>query len=239
MKGETKMIVEGTNVVRELVRSNSKIFKIRYNSNRNDVLQIINEARQKNIKLEFVEDKTKIATQGIEAEIPNFKFCDVEDILSLAQQKNEPAFILILDGIQDPHNLGALIRSAECAGVHGIIIPENRASDITSTVYKTSAGAVCWMKISKVVNLTRAIKQLKEVGVWVYALEADGKNIYEENFTYSTALVVGSEGKGVTHLVRQTADVVVSLDMFGQVNSLNASNAGAIAMYEVVRQRKK
>ena len=139
----------------------------------------------------------------------------------------------------DPHNLGAIIRTCECAGVHGVIIPENRACDITDTVYRTSAGAVAHVMVAKVVNLTRTIDDLKKEGVWVYSLEAGSKRIYESDFTYPTALVIGSEGKGVSRLVKEHSDEIVSLDMYGKVNSLNASNAVAIAIYEVVRQRRK
>ena len=138
----------------------------------------------------------------------------------------------------DPHNLGAIIRTCECAGVHGVIIPKNRACEITDTVYKTSAGALFHMRVAMVTNLTRTIEELKECGVWTYALEAGEKSIYDADFTYPTALIVGGEGKGVSRLVKESADEVLSLDMFGRVNSLNASNAGAIAIYEVVRQRR-
>ncbi len=230
------MIIEGINAVKEVINSNNKINKIIYNHKREDVINLVNLAIKKGI---YVEEIKENLPQGIAADVPNFKYCELEDILSYANQKGEAPFILILDGIQDPHNLGAIIRTAECAGVHGIIIPTNRAIDVNATVYKTSAGAVSYMKICKVVNITRTINQLKELGVWVYALEADGKNMYQEDFNYPTALVVGSEGKGVSHLVKQSADVVISIDMFGKVNSLNASNAAAIAIYEVVRQRRK
>jgi len=201
-------------------------------------------ARSKGIKVEIVDKQTlerinKGKTQGILAMVPNFKYCDVEDILFIAEQKNEKPFIVILDGITDPHNLGAIIRTCECAGVHGVIIPENRACEVNDTVYKTSAGAIVHTKIAMVTNLTRTIKDLQEKGVWVYALEAGDKRIYSADFTYPTALIVGSEGKGVSRLVKETADEILSLDMFGQVNSLNASNASAIAVYEVVRQRNK
>ncbi len=239
MCGGEVMIVEGINVVKELLNSNTKINKIRYCGNRLDILSLIEKAKNKGIKTEQVFDKLNMPTQNIEAEIQGYKFCEIDDILLKAKQQNQKPFILILDGIEDPHNMGALVRTAECAGVHGIIIPSNRATDITSTVYKTSSGAVAHMLICKVVNINRAIQTLKEAGVWVYALEADGKCLYEEDLTYLTAFVVGSEGKGVSHLVKQNADVVVSLNMYGKVNSLNASNAGAIAMYEVVRQRRK
>ncbi len=237
------MIVEGINVVRELLNSGTKVNKIIVEENpSNELLILLDMARAKSVEIEFATKQTleKLVgkNQGILAKIPPYKFCEVEDILSHAQKQNQPAFILILDGVVDPHNLGAIIRTAECAGVHGVIIPQNRSADITDTVYKTSAGAVAHIKVAKVVNLTQTIKNLQDAGVWVYALEAGGKNIYDTDLTYPTALVVGSEGKGVSQLVKKTADEVVSLDMFGKVNSLNASNAAAIATYEVVRQRR-
>ena len=239
------MIVEGINVVRELIKADKRIDKVIVEKSENkDLVKLTDMARSKGIKVEIVDKQTlerinKGKTQGILAFVPNFKYCDVEDILFVAEQKNEKPFIVILDGITDPHNLGAIIRTCECAGVHGVIIPENRACEVNDTVYKTSAGAIVHTKIAMVTNLTRTIKDLQEKGVWVYALEAGDKRIYSADFTYPTALIVGSEGKGVSRLVKETADEILSLDMFGQVNSLNASNASAIAVYEVVRQRNK
>jgi len=239
------MIVEGINVVRELIKADKRIDKVIVEKSENkDLVKLTDMARSKGIKVEIVDKQTlerinKGKTQGILAMVPNFKYCDVEDILFIAEQKNEKPFIVILDGITDPHNLGAIIRTCECAGVHGVIIPENRACEVNDTVYKTSAGAIVHTKIAMVTNLTRTIKDLQEKGVWVYALEAGDKRIYSADFTYPTALIVGSEGKGVSRLVKETADEILSLDMFGQVNSLNASNASAIAVYEVVRQRNK
>jgi len=185
------------------------------------------------------EKKVQFKNQGVVAYIPEFKYCDVDDIMLKAERKGEKPFIVILDGITDPHNLGAIIRTCECAGVHGVIIPQNRACEVTDTVYKTSAGAVIHMNVAMVTNLTRTIKDLQKQGVWIYALEAGNKKLYDADFTYPTALVVGSEGKGVSRLVKESVDEVLSLDMFGSVNSLNASNASAIAVYEVVRQRSK
>ena len=239
------MIVEGINVVRELIKADKRIDKVIVEKSENkDLVKLTDMARSKGIKVEIVDKQTierinKGKTQGILAFVPNFKYCDVEDILFVAEQKNEKPFIVILDGITDPHNLGAIIRTCECAGVHGVIIPENRACEVNDTVYKTSAGAIVHTKIAMVTNLTRTIKDLQEKGVWVYALEAGDKRIYSADFTYPTALIVGSEGKGVSRLVKETADEILSLDMFGQVNSLNATNASAIAVYEVVRQRNK
>lgn len=237
------MIVEGINIVRELLNSNSKIEKIiAEKTNNKDVETLVTKAIDQHVKLEIVDKQTmeKIAhgkTQGIIAFVPNFVYSELDDVLFDAERKNEKPFLVILDGISDPHNLGAIIRTCECAGVHGVIIPENRACEVNETVYKTSAGAVVHIPIVMVKNITRTIQTLKEKGVWVYALEAGNKKIYQADFSYPTALVVGSEGKGVSRLVLENCDEVLSLDMYGQVNSLNASNAAAISIYEVVRQR--
>ena len=239
------MIVDGINVVRELLKASVKIEKIvAVDNDNNDIIELTDKARAMGIKVDILpkqdfERKIKVKNQGIVAYISDFKYCEVDDIFLVAERKNEKPFIVILDGIVDPHNLGAIIRTCECAGVHGVIIPANRACEVNETVYRTSAGAVIHMKISMVTNLTRTIKDLQKQGVWVYALEAGNKKIYDADFTYPTALVVGSEGKGVSRLVGETVDEILSLDMFGNVNSLNASNASAIAVYEVVRQRKK
>lgn len=237
------MIVEGINVVRELLKADKKIEKILAEETRNkDIEAVLDMAKAKGVKVEVapkvdLERIMKGKTQGIIAFVPKFRYCEIDDIFNLAERKNEKPFIVLLDGISDPHNLGAIIRTCECAGVHGVIIPENRACEVNETVYKTSAGAVVNMNVAMVTNLVRTIKELKERGVWVYALEAGNKKIYDADFKYPTALVVGSEGKGVSRLVMDNVDETLSLDMFGSVNSLNASNASAIAVYEVVRQR--
>ncbi len=239
------MIVDGINVVNELLNSSARIDKIIVEKSENrDILSIVERATRRGIRVETLskQDVERIAkgkNQGVLAFVPNFKYCDIDDILDHAEENGKPAFIVILDGIEDPHNLGAIIRTCECAGVDGVIIPENRACDITDTVYRTSAGAVSHMLVAKVTNLTRTIRELKDKGVWTYALEAGSKRVYQADFTYPTALVIGSEGKGVSRLVKENVDEVLSLDMFGKVNSLNASCAGAIAIYEVVRQRRK
>lgn len=238
------MIVEGINVVTELLNANAKIEKILLeNSNNLNLQKILEHAKAVHVPCEVLDkrdlNKIRPNSQGVLAFVPNFKYAEVEDMLLLAEEKGQKPFIVILDGILDPHNLGAIIRTCECAGVHGVIIPENRACDITDTVYKTSAGAVCHVKIAKVVNLTRTIEKLKQAGLWIYALEAGNKRIYKADFTYPTALVIGGEGKGVSRLVKENVDEILSLDMFGKVNSLNASNAAAIGIYEVLRQRIK
>lgn len=238
------MIVEGINVVNELISSRAQIDKILAEKTNNaDINRIIDSARKLNIAVEIVdkvllEKIYKGKTQGVIAYVPNYKYADVDDILQHAKDNNKAPFIVILDSIVDPHNVGAIIRTCECAGVDGVIIPENRACLVNETVYKTSVGAVSHIKVALVKNLTRTIEYLKEQGIWTYALEAGSKRIYEADFTYPTALIIGSEGKGVSRLVKETADEVLSLDMYGFVNSLNASCAGAIAIYEVVRQRR-
>lgn len=238
------MIVDGINVVRELLKACVKVEKIvAIDSDNAEIVALIDKARSMGVKTIVLEKKefektVKFKNQGIVAYIPEFRYCDVDEILLTAEKRNEKPFIVILDGITDPHNLGAIIRTCECAGVHGVIIPQNRACEVTDTVYRTSAGAVIHMNVAMVTNITRTIKDLQNKGVWVYALEAGNKKLYNADFSYPTALVVGSEGKGVSRLVLKTVDEVLSLDMFGQVNSLNASNASAIAVYEVVRQRR-
>lgn len=238
------MIVEGINVVNELISSRAQIDKILAEKTNNaDINRIIDSARKLNIAVEVVdkvllEKIYKGKTQGVIAYVPNYKYVEVDDILQHAKDNNKAPFIVILDSIVDPHNVGAIIRTCECAGVDGVIIPENRACLVNETVYKTSVGAVSHIKVALVKNLTRTIEYLKEQGIWTYALEAGSKRIYEADFTYPTSLIIGSEGKGVSRLVKETADEVLSLDMYGLVNSLNASCAGAIAIYEVVRQRR-
>ena len=193
------MIVEGINVVRELLKADVRIEKIiAENTDNKDVVNLTDLAKAKGVCVEIV-DKQKLEriakqkTQGIIAFVENYKYCEVKDILLAAERKDEKPFIVILDGITDPHNLGAIIRTCECAGVHGIIIPENRACEVNNTVYKTSAGAIVHMPVSIVTNLTRTINELKKQNIWVYAMEAGNKKVYKADFTYPTAIVIGSD----------------------------------------------
>ena len=176
--------------------------------------------------------------QGVIAIVPPFNYCEVDDILNEAKSKNEAPFILILDGIEDPHNLGAIIRTAETAGVHGIIIPKRRACSVNSTVYKVASGAVEHVKIARVNNLNDEIKYLKSKDVWIYgtAIEAT-KYYYEENLKGAVALVIGNEGEGISRLVRENCDILLKIPMKGHITSLNASVSAGIVMYEVVKQR--
>ena len=176
--------------------------------------------------------------QGIVAKVTPFKYCEVSDILEVAERKNEKPFIVILDEIEDPHNLGSIIRTAELCGVHGIIIPKRRNVGVTSTVYKCSAGAIEHMKIAKVTNINATIDILTEKGIWIYGADIEGKDFsYNTDFSGACALIIGSEGKGISSLTLKKCDLLVKIPMIGKINSLNASVAGGIMMYEVLKGR--
>lgn len=239
-------VIEGRNAVIEALRAGRAIDKIYIAKGDVDKTlgHIASKAREKGIvvvesdrrKLDFMSQTH--AHQGVIALAAVRDYCEIEDIFKLAEERGEAPFIIVCDEISDGHNLGAIIRSAECAGVHGIIIPKRRSAGLTAIVDKASAGAAEHMLISRVPNLPSAIKELKERGVWVYGTAADGKNdLWHTDFSGSVALVIGSEGDGMGRLVKENCDFVVSLPMKGQLSSLNASNAAAITMYEVLRQR--
>ncbi len=238
------MIVEGINCAHELLSANYPMEKLIINKELTKKCEaIIALASKRSVKIEYV-DKVAIEkltksknSQGVLCFVPTYKYCDVNDILQYAESKNEAPFIVILDGVVDPHNVGAIIRTAECVGVHGIIIAQNRACDINETVFKTSAGAIAHMRVAQVVNLSQTIEKLKSRNIWVYSLEAGNTSMYQVDLTGALALVVGSEGAGVSRLVNRTCDGTISIPLKGQVNSLNASNASAIALYEALRQR--
>lgn len=176
--------------------------------------------------------------QGVIAIVPPFNYCEIEDILDLAKKRDEKPFILILDGIEDPHNLGSIIRTAETAGVHGIIIPKRRAANVNSTVAKVSTGAVEYMKIARVNNINDAINTLKENDVWICGTDMDtDKYYYDEDFTGGIGVVIGSEGYGMSRLVKENCDFLVKIPMKGKITSLNASVSAGIVMYEAVKQR--
>lgn len=238
------MIIEGKNAILEALKNNLTINKLMVQNNLSDNAsnQIIKLAKDKGIRIDFVskdvlDKKTKNRHQGFVCDTTDFNYGEVEDILNKAQNNNEAPFIVILDGIEDPHNFGAIIRTCECAGVHGIIIPEHRACAVNDTVVKTSAGATANMTIARVSNLNNCIEILKKQGIWVYCLETGGKEMTSANLTGPIAVVVGSEGKGVSKLTRQLCDDTVSIKLRGKVNSLNASVATAVVVYEIVRQR--
>lgn len=239
-------IIEGRNAVIEALRAGRAIDKIFINKGEVDKTlgHIASKAREKGIvvvecdrrKLDFMSE-TK-AHQGVVAIVGVREYCTVDDIFAIAEERNEAPFIIVCDEISDPHNLGAIIRSAECAGAHGVIIPKRRSAGMTAIVDKSSAGAAEHMAIARVPNIPTVLKELKERGVWVYGTAADGQSgLWNTDFTGSLALVIGSEGDGMGRLVKETCDFIVSLPMKGKVSSLNASAAGAIVMYEILRQR--
>lgn len=195
---------------------------------------VIKEADRR--KLDTMCDR--LNHQGIVARVTPFKYCEVNDILEDAKRKEQQPFIVILDEIEDPHNLGSIIRTAELCGVHGIIIPKRRNVGVTSTVYKCSAGAIEHMKIAKVTNINTTIDMLKEQGIWIYGADIDGKDYsYNTDFSGPCALIIGSEGKGISNLTLKKCDLLVKIPMIGKINSLNASVAGGIMMYEVLKGR--
>jgi len=239
------MKVEGKNAVVELFRSNTKIQKIYIQQNQKNNLQnIVTLAQKKGVKINFLpkevlDRESQVKNhQGVIAFVESFVYSSVEDMFEVARQKNEQPFFVLVDQVADPHNLGSLIRTCECAGVHGIIIPKNRSCLVNETVIKVSTGACFNIKIACVTNLNDCIRKLKENNVWVFALEADGQSIYKTDLTVGLGLVVGSEGFGVSTLTKKLSDQILSLPMFGKVNSLNASVAGGLGIYEVVRQRE-
>ena len=176
--------------------------------------------------------------QGVVAVVPPFNYCEIEDILDIAKEKGEDPFILVLDGIEDPHNLGSIIRTAETAGVHGIIIPKRRTVSVNATVAKTSAGATAYVKVARVNNINDSIRKLKDAGLWVIGTDGEAKTeYYNQDLKGPIAIIIGSEGFGMSKLVKENADILIKIPMKGQINSLNASVSAGIVMYEVVKQR--
>ena len=239
-------IVEGRNAVLELLDSDRDINKIFVQSGERhgSINKIIAIAKENKVvvteveksKLDFMS-KTK-NHKGVIAVVPPFNYCEVEDILEYAKSKNEDVFILILDGIEDPHNLGSIIRTAETAGVHGIIIPKRRTVTVNSTVAKVSAGAVEHMKIARVNNITDTIRKLKENGLWIIGTDGSATTLYyNQDLKGDIAIVIGSEGFGMSRLVKENTDMLVKIPMKGKVTSLNASVSAGIVMYEAVKQR--
>ncbi|MGD1044166.1 MAG: 23S rRNA (guanosine(2251)-2'-O)-methyltransferase RlmB [Bacteroidota bacterium] len=189
-------------------------------------------------KERFAELAGDALTQGIVAIIDSYRYAEIEEILAIGQQKNEPSFILILDEIEDPHNLGALIRSAECAGMHGIIIPLHNAASINTTVVKISTGATAHLPIARVTNIAQTIDELKKAGVWIVGTEMESDKLYyEHDYRGSLAIVIGNEGKGIRRLVKEKCDFLVKIPMHGKIESLNASVAGALVMFEAAKSR--
>lgn len=238
-------IIAGRNPVFEAVKSGRSIDKILIakGAKNGAVIGIIAKAKERKIPVKEVDSKKLdflsggAVHQGIVATASIKEYSSVEVIFALAEERNEPPFIVVLDEIEDPHNLGAIIRSAECAGAHGVIIPERRSATLNYTVGKASAGAVEYLPVARVTNIAKCIDSLKEKNVWVFGADMDGTDYRECDFSGGVALVIGNEGKGMSRLVREHCDSIVSLPVKGHIDSLNASVAAGILMYRVAESR--
>ena len=244
---EAEGLVIGRNAVRELLRSDRTVDKllVRRGDREGSIVVLVAEAVEKGIPVVEV-DKAKLDSlagfvphQGVIAMVAQKEYATVEDILAIAKERGEAPFIVIADGITDPYNLGALIRCAEGCGAHGLIIPRRRAVGLTALVAKSSAGAMEHLAVAKVANIHQTILDLRKEGIWVYAAEAGGSAHYETNFGGPCALVMGSEGDGVSRVVKDTCDGIVSIPMYGHVNSFNVSTAAAVILAEIARQHHK
>jgi 23S rRNA (guanosine2251-2'-O)-methyltransferase len=239
----------GRNPVLETLHSPRQIKRILLAEGQREapaLASIVQEAKQRHIPLETVprarlDQLSRGAVhQGVLAVVGERKYASIDEILAVAESRREPPFLLILDAIQDVNNLGSLLRTAEAAGVHGVIIPEHRAAEVNATVIKTSAGATEHLLIAQETNLTRAIEDLKKRNIWVVGLAGEAQTLYTQaDLTGPLALVVGNEGKGISRLVREHCDLLIRLPMYGHINSLNAAVAGSIALYEALRQREQ
>ena len=237
--------IEGRNAVLEAFRAGKTIDKLYVQEGIKDgpIQSIIREAKKQDTIVNFVsrERLNQMSEeghhQGVIAHAAAYEYAEVEDILKAAEEKGEPPFIFLLDGIEDPHNLGAIIRTANLAGAHGVIIPKRRASGLTAVVAKTSAGALNYTPVAKVTNLAATIEELKEKGLWFVCADMNGELMYRLNLKGPIGLVIGSEGDGVGRLVREKCDMVASIPMKGDIDSLNASVAAGVLAYEIVRQR--
>ena len=239
--------IEGRNAVLEAFRSGRCVDKLFILDGCQDgpVRTIAREARKKDTIINYVSkerldqlSETR-AHQGVIAQVAAYGYSTVEEILAKAEEKGEPPFLVLLDNVEDPHNLGAIIRTANLAGAHGVIIPKRRSVGLTSTVAKTSAGALNYTPVAKVTNLVRTIEELKEKGIWFVCADMGGESMYRLNLTGPIGMIVGNEGEGVSRLVREACDFTASIPMKGDIDSLNASVAAGVLAYEIVRQRLK
>lgn len=239
-------LIAGRHSVLEALKSGRSINKIwiAESAQRHQIQPIVAEAKNSGAVIQFV-DKRKldqmvdnVPHQGIVAQVAAYGYAEVDDILARARERGQAPFILLLDEIEDPHNLGSILRTAECAGVHGVIIPKRRSVGLTATVSKTSAGAIEYVPVAKVTNLAQTIDELKEHGVWVAGADVQAKEtLYQADFTLPMAIVIGNEGRGIGRLIKEKCDFRLQLPMYGRINSLNASVAASLFIYEVVRQR--
>ena len=239
------LVIEGRNAVLEAFRSGRTIDKLFVLDGCQDgpVRTIIREAKKHGALLSFVsrERLNQLSQtgkhQGVVAYAAAYDYSEIEDMLKLAEERGDDPFLILLDGIEDPHNLGAIIRTANIAGAHGVIIPKRRAAGLTATVAKTSAGALNYTPVAKVTNLVKTIEELKEKGLWFVCADMDGERMYDLNLTGPIGLVIGNEGEGVSRLVKEKCDFIAGIPMKGEITSLNASVAGGVLAYEIVRQR--
>ena len=238
--------IEGRNAVLEAFRSGKCVDKLFILDGCQDgpVRTIAREARKTDTIINYVSkerldqlSETR-AHQGVIAQVAAYEYSTVEEILARAEEKGEPPFLILLDNVEDPHNLGAIIRTANLAGAHGVIIPKRRAVGLTSTVAKTSAGAINYTPVAKVTNIVRTIEELKEKGIWFVCADMGGETMYDLDLTGPMGLVIGNEGEGVSRLVREACDFTASIPMKGDIDSLNASVAAGVLAYELVRQRR-
>ena len=240
-----ELTIEGRNAVLEAFRSGKTIDKVFVLDGSQDgpIRTIVREAKKTDAIINFVKKERLDQMsetgkhQGVIAQAAAYRYAEVEDMLKLAEEKGEPPFLFILDGIEDPHNLGAIIRTANLAGAHGVIIPKRRAVGLTSTVAKTSAGALNYTPVAKVTNISATIEELKERGLWFVCADMGGESMYRLDLKGPIGLVIGNEGEGVSRLVREKCDFLVSIPLHGQISSLNASAAAAVLLYEALRQR--
>ncbi len=240
---EYEDIVIGKNAVKELINSDKEINKVWIQKGLRGFEEIYERLRERQVIISFVEkeklDRLAEHHMGIVASIPPFDYVTTEDILDYAKEKNEKPFILILDKIQDTHNLGAIIRSALCSGVHGIILPKRNAASVNATVVKVSAGATAYMKIARVNNLNYEIDRLKEKGLWIISTDMNAdKTYYEQDYDMPLALIIGNEEKGVSELTNKNADFSIKIPMVGKLDSLNASVSTGIICFEILKQRQ-
>ena len=240
-------MVAGRNAVMEALKGSRSVNKlmIANGSTEGSIKEIIAVAKDKGVNIQYW-DRSKLDSiargirhQGVLAQVAPVQYAELENILQVAKDRNEPPFIVLLDELEDPHNLGAILRTADAAGVHGVLIPKHRSCPLSATVAKTSAGAVEHVPVARVGNLVQTLKKLKQEGLWVAAADMDGKDYYDTDLTGPLLLIIGSEGQGVGRLVKEQCDFVVRIPMVGKINSLNASVAGSILMYEAMKQRRK
>ncbi|MEX2104305.1 MAG: 23S rRNA (guanosine(2251)-2'-O)-methyltransferase RlmB, partial [Bacilli bacterium] len=236
----------GKNPVIEALKSERTVHKLLVSDsiNKGSIGGVLSLANAKKVVVQFVPKKKLDQLsdgknhQGLVAQVAAYDYAEMEDLFAAAEKKGEAPFFIILDEIEDPHNLGSILRTADATGVHGVIIPKRRAVGLTSTVAKTSAGAIEYVPVVRVTNIVQTIEKLKEQGVWITGTDASGQELYQGiDFTIPTAFVIGSEGRGMSRLVKEKCDFVVKLPMVGQITSLNASVAASLCMYEVLRKR--